>query len=170
MAAAPQRLGRLAALVLAAAAIASLLPEGALAASRVCRQLEAELASGGGGPSAAQLRKQDASIARQREQLQLAKRQSRRAGCGFRLFGGGSSSCGAINLKIDKMERNLDAANITLTAVKEMMDALHVGPILLGTEKPAHILTPSVTSRGVVNMTALAVAEGAHRTQELAET
>ncbi len=65
---------------------------------------------------------------------------------------------------------NLDAANITLTAVKQMMDALHVGPILLGTDKPAHILTPSVTSRGVVNMTALAVAEGAHRTQELAET
>ena len=63
---------------------------------------------------------------------------------------------------------NLDAANITLTAVKQMMDALHVGPILLGTDKPAHILTPSVTSRGVVNMTALAVAEGAHRTQELA--
>jgi len=64
---------------------------------------------------------------------------------------------------------NLDAANITLTAVKQMMDALHVGPILLGTEKPAHILTPSVTSRGVVNMTALAVAEGSHRTQELAQ-
>ncbi|MCX7303358.1 MAG: NADP-dependent malic enzyme [Hyphomicrobiales bacterium] len=64
---------------------------------------------------------------------------------------------------------NLDAANITLTAVKQMMDALHVGPILLGTEKPAHILTPSVTSRGVVNMTALAVAEGAHRTQERAQ-
>ena len=57
---------------------------------------------------------------------------------------------------------NLDAANITLTAVKQMMDALHVGPILLGTDKPAHILTPSVTSRGVVNMTALAVAESAH--------
>ncbi|MEW9808057.1 NADP-dependent malic enzyme [Mesorhizobium marinum] len=61
---------------------------------------------------------------------------------------------------------NLDAANITLTALKQMMDALHVGPILLGTEKPAHILTPSVTSRGVVNMTALAIAEGAHRSQE----
>jgi malate dehydrogenase (oxaloacetate-decarboxylating)(NADP+) len=65
---------------------------------------------------------------------------------------------------------NLDAANITLTAVKQMMDALHVGPILLGTDKPAHILTPSVTSRGIVNMTALAVAEGAHKTQELAQT
>ena len=60
---------------------------------------------------------------------------------------------------------NLDAANITLSAVKGMMDALHVGPILLGTDKPAHILTPSVTSRGIVNMTALAVAEVAHRAQ-----
>jgi malate dehydrogenase (oxaloacetate-decarboxylating)(NADP+) len=54
---------------------------------------------------------------------------------------------------------NLDSANIALTTVKQMMDALHVGPILLGTAKPAHILTPSVTSRGIVNMTALAVVE-----------
>ncbi|MCT7375495.1 NADP-dependent malic enzyme [Chelativorans salis] len=54
---------------------------------------------------------------------------------------------------------NLDAANITLTTVKAMTDALHVGPILLGTARPAHILTPSVTSRGVVNMTALAAVE-----------
>ncbi|MBL8578830.1 MAG: NADP-dependent malic enzyme [Mesorhizobium sp.] len=65
---------------------------------------------------------------------------------------------------------NLDAANITLTALKQMMDALHVGPMLLGTQKPAHILTPSVTSRGVVNMTAIAVAEGEHRSQELSQT
>ena len=54
---------------------------------------------------------------------------------------------------------NLDAANITLTTVKVMTDALHVGPILLGMARPAHILTPSVTSRGVVNMTALAAVE-----------
>jgi len=54
---------------------------------------------------------------------------------------------------------NLDAANITLTTVKAMTDALHVGPILLGMARPAHILTPSVTSRGIVNMTALAAVE-----------
>ncbi|MCX8569319.1 MULTISPECIES: NADP-dependent malic enzyme [Hyphomicrobiales] len=60
---------------------------------------------------------------------------------------------------------NLDAANIALTTVKTMMDALHVGPILLGTAQPAHILTPSVTSRGVVNMTALAVVEASQRAQ-----
>jgi len=40
-----------------------------------------------------------------------------------------------------------------------MTDSLHVGPILLGTAQPAHILSPSVTSRGVVNMAALAVVE-----------
>jgi malate dehydrogenase (oxaloacetate-decarboxylating)(NADP+) len=40
-----------------------------------------------------------------------------------------------------------------------MSDALPVGPILLGAARPAHILTPSVTARGVVNMTALAVVD-----------
>ncbi|AQX28090.1 MULTISPECIES: NADP-dependent malic enzyme [unclassified Bartonella] len=51
----------------------------------------------------------------------------------------------------------LDAANITLNIAKNLTNALHVGPILIGAARPAHILTPSVTSRGVVNMTALAV-------------
>ena len=64
---------------------------------------------------------------------------------------------------------NLDAANITLTAVKTMTDALHVGPILLGAARPAHILTPSVTSRGVVNMTALAVVEASSRNESAAQ-
>jgi malate dehydrogenase (oxaloacetate-decarboxylating)(NADP+) len=57
----------------------------------------------------------------------------------------------------------LDAANIALNTIKTMTDALHVGPILLGAARPAHILTSSVTSRGVVNMTALAVVEAEHR-------
>ncbi|MCC0038922.1 MAG: NADP-dependent malic enzyme [Brucellaceae bacterium] len=64
---------------------------------------------------------------------------------------------------------NLDAANIALTTVKMMLDALHVGPILLGAAQPAHILTPSVTSRGVVNMTALAVVEVMQKSQALAK-
>lgn len=54
---------------------------------------------------------------------------------------------------------NLDSANITLNVLKEVTDALHIGPILLGTARPAHILTPSVTSRGVVNMTAFAAVQ-----------
>lgn len=58
---------------------------------------------------------------------------------------------------------NLDAANITLNAVKTMTDALHVGPILLGCAQPAHVLTTSVTSRGVVNMSAIAAVEAAQQ-------
>jgi malate dehydrogenase (oxaloacetate-decarboxylating)(NADP+) len=43
-------------------------------------------------------------------------------------------------------------------------DALPVGPILVGPAKPAHVLTISVTARGIVNMTAIAAVEaaGAH--------
>ncbi len=63
---------------------------------------------------------------------------------------------GAANLLVFP---NLDAANITLNVVKATTDALHVGPILLGVAQPAHILSQTVTSRGVVNMTALAVVE-----------
>jgi hypothetical protein len=110
MAARPQSLGRLAALIAATLALAALSSQAMSASSRVCRQLEAELASAsGGGRSAGQSRKQEAAVTRQREQLRLAKRQARSSGCGFRLFGGSSNSCGAINLKIEKMERNLEA-------------------------------------------------------------
>ncbi|MDE2361620.1 MAG: NADP-dependent malic enzyme [Hyphomicrobiales bacterium] len=54
---------------------------------------------------------------------------------------------------------NLDAANIAFQLVKVAADALAVGPILIGAARPAHVLTPSVTARGIVNMTAIAVAE-----------
>jgi len=53
----------------------------------------------------------------------------------------------------------LDAANITMNTVKTLGEGLPVGPLLLGSARPAHILTPSVTARGVVNMTAVAVTE-----------
>ena len=58
---------------------------------------------------------------------------------------------------------NLDAANIALQIVKVLADALPVGPILIGPAKPAHILTPSVTARGIVNLTAVAVVEAQTR-------
>ena len=54
---------------------------------------------------------------------------------------------------------NIDAANIAFQLVKVVSDALPVGPILVGTSRPSHILTPSVTARGIVNVTALAVVE-----------
>jgi malate dehydrogenase (oxaloacetate-decarboxylating)(NADP+) len=54
---------------------------------------------------------------------------------------------------------NLDAANLSMTLLKEMNNALAVGPILMGTRSPAHILAPSSTSRGIVNMAAIAATE-----------
>ncbi|MBJ6986232.1 NADP-dependent malic enzyme [Devosia sp. MC521] len=54
---------------------------------------------------------------------------------------------------------DLDAANLSATLLKEMTNALAVGPILMGTKAPAHILAPSVTSRGIVNMAAIAANE-----------
>jgi malate dehydrogenase (oxaloacetate-decarboxylating)(NADP+) len=54
---------------------------------------------------------------------------------------------------------NLDAANIAFQLTKALADALPVGPILIGPAKPAHVLTPSVTARGIVNMTAVAAVE-----------
>lgn len=54
---------------------------------------------------------------------------------------------------------NLDAANIAYNLVKAAADGLQVGPILLGMRKPVHVLVPSVTARGISNMTALAVTQ-----------
>ncbi|MFK4810914.1 NADP-dependent malic enzyme [Devosia sp. ZW T5_3] len=56
---------------------------------------------------------------------------------------------------------NLEAANLSMTLLKELNNALPVGPLLMGTCQPAHILAPSVTSRGVVNMAAIAASEAA---------
>ena len=58
---------------------------------------------------------------------------------------------------------NLDAANIAFNLVKALGDGLPVGPILIGTAAPAHILTPTVTARGVVNMSAIAVVDAQDR-------
>ena len=54
---------------------------------------------------------------------------------------------------------NLESANLSMTLLKEMTNALAVGPILMGTRVPAHILAPSTTSRGIVNMAAIAASE-----------
>jgi malate dehydrogenase (oxaloacetate-decarboxylating)(NADP+) len=54
---------------------------------------------------------------------------------------------------------SLDAANILFNVLKVAAGkGVTVGPILLGTAKPVHILSPSATVRRIVNMTALAVA------------
>jgi malate dehydrogenase (oxaloacetate-decarboxylating)(NADP+) len=66
---------------------------------------------------------------------------------------------GAANLLIMP---NLDAANITFNALKVVSgEGVTVGPILLGTARPAHILTPTSTVRRILNMTALTAVDAA---------
>jgi len=57
---------------------------------------------------------------------------------------------------------NLDAANITFSCLRVVASqGVTVGPILLGAAKPANILMPVTTVRGLVNMTALTAVESA---------
>jgi malate dehydrogenase (oxaloacetate-decarboxylating)(NADP+) len=54
----------------------------------------------------------------------------------------------------------LDAANIAFNLLKITGgQGVTVGPILLGAAKPVHILNPQATTRRIINMTAVAVAE-----------
>lgn len=54
----------------------------------------------------------------------------------------------------------LDAANIAFNLLKTTAGGgITIGPILLGSAKPVHILTPTATVRRIVNMTALAVVD-----------
>ena len=68
----------------------------------------------------------------------------------------GSTLKGAANLLVMP---NMDAAHISLNMLKMLADGITVGPILLGMAAPAHIVTQSVTVRGLVNITALAVVD-----------
>jgi malate dehydrogenase (oxaloacetate-decarboxylating)(NADP+) len=55
---------------------------------------------------------------------------------------------------------NIDAANIAYNLLKTAAGGgIAIGPVLLGADKPVHILTPSTTVRRIVNMTALTVAD-----------
>ncbi|MFT5221597.1 MAG: malate dehydrogenase (oxaloacetate-decarboxylating)(NADP+) [Planctomycetota bacterium] len=53
---------------------------------------------------------------------------------------------------------NLDAAHIAMNLVKVSADGVPIGPILLGCNIDAHIVTPGTTVRGLINMTAIAAA------------
>ena len=55
---------------------------------------------------------------------------------------------------------NIDAANIAYNLLKTAAGGnIAIGPVLLGANKPMHILTASATVRRIVNMTALTVAD-----------
>ena len=55
-----------------------------------------------------------------------------------------------------------DAANIAFNLLKTLADGLAVGPILVGAARSAHIVTPSVTTRGLLNMCAVAAVDAQH--------
>jgi malate dehydrogenase (oxaloacetate-decarboxylating)(NADP+) len=59
----------------------------------------------------------------------------------------------------------LDAANLALGLLRCLGEGMSIGPILIGAAQPAHILTPTVSVRGLVNMTAVAVAEAQAQAQ-----
>jgi len=54
---------------------------------------------------------------------------------------------------------NIDSANIAYNLVKASGEGVTVGPLLLGLAKPLHIAVPSVTARGIVNISAVAAME-----------
>jgi malate dehydrogenase (oxaloacetate-decarboxylating)(NADP+) len=54
---------------------------------------------------------------------------------------------------------NLDSAHITFNFARIVSDAVTVGPILMGLDYPAHVLTPAASVRRLINMTAFSVVE-----------
>ena len=59
---------------------------------------------------------------------------------------------------------NVDAANIAYNLLKvAASNNITVGPMLIGTAKPAHILEPTASVRRIVNMAALAAVEAGAR-------
>lgn len=54
---------------------------------------------------------------------------------------------------------DLDSANIGYNIAKSLGNGIAVGPILIGMEKSVHITVPSVTVRGLVNITAIAAVD-----------
>ncbi|QEX17601.1 malic enzyme [Hypericibacter terrae] len=53
----------------------------------------------------------------------------------------------------------LDAANISFNLLKTLGNGLSVGPMLMGVAMPVHVVVPSITVRGIVNMTAVAAVD-----------
>ena len=54
---------------------------------------------------------------------------------------------------------NLDAANIAYNLIRVATGGVAIGPILMGLDQPAYILTPASSARRIVNMTAVAAVD-----------
>ncbi|WP_380782349.1 NADP-dependent malic enzyme [Sphingomonas sp. R86520] len=71
---------------------------------------------------------------------------------------GDSPLTGSANLLVMP---NIDAANIAVSLLSASTESLPLGPMLLGLAKPLQMLVPSVTARGIVNLSAIAVGQAA---------
>ena len=90
------------------------------------------------------------------------------------VMGASAFGCLAVGSLVDETYRRLDgAANCLVFAntdaasgvrnILKMKGAgLEVGPILMGMGNRAHIVTPSITARGLLNMSAIAGTPVAH--------
>ena len=54
---------------------------------------------------------------------------------------------------------NLDSANITYKVIKEIDGALSIGPIIMGMDRPVHILQLKASVDEIINMSAIAVVD-----------
>ena len=72
----------------------------------------------------------------------------------------GSTLHGVANLLIMP---NLDTASAAYNLIKSITGAVTIGPILIGPRLSAHIVNPSITSRGIVNMSAVACVSAARQ-------
>lgn len=72
----------------------------------------------------------------------------------------GSMLNGSANLLVMP---NIDAANISFNLLKQLGNGLAIGPILVGTAQSVHVLPPSTTVRGLLNMTAVAAVRASTR-------
>ncbi|MDP6707050.1 MAG: NADP-dependent malic enzyme [Alphaproteobacteria bacterium] len=64
---------------------------------------------------------------------------------------------------------SLDAANIAFNLARVIGNGISVGPMLIGMANPAHVVSPAITVRGLVNMTAISVVEAQVRSVDAAE-
>jgi malate dehydrogenase (oxaloacetate-decarboxylating)(NADP+) len=54
---------------------------------------------------------------------------------------------------------NLDSANITYKLMKELHGVKSIGPVMLGLDKPIHILQLGASVEEIINMTSIAVTD-----------
>lgn len=64
---------------------------------------------------------------------------------------------------------NLDTATTALNVIRYFSEAVTIGPILMGIQQPAHILSPASSVRRIANMIAIASVDAQHQARREAE-